>query len=319
MIQDHTHVLTKQGDIFTVRGFCSEGAIWAVPIYFVSNNGDKIFGSKKYTKLVDEFGEKYQNLIPEWLVETSFGIRIKIPIFEVVQLFDPFSNFQQIYKQLDAPIYKNVIDALSQIVPFKDIGHIGSYLIGFPSSRSDLDLVIRGKNNMLSVKNRFDDFLKKIKAQCSITQKQFDKSIRKYNTLFNKDNNDFDYMIYNRWPTVYIPNKLFCKIRFTYNAAEDDIFQPPKLQETKEATISGEVIEDTGVSFMPRHFILRDVQNRDYTVVTYFWDYSYCVSKKDIVSVAGAVDKSLSVIVIRDRRRHGIRFKKLRCFHCPII
>lgn len=322
MIGDHTHIITKNRDIFTVRGFNFDKKIFGVPIYFKteSNNlGCRIYKNTLYEKFIDEYAERYFNLYPKLVVKTNYGIRIKIPERNILKTFDPFSNFSKIYNNINKKIYKKIIDGLKIFISPKDIGFIGSRLIGFSTKDSDLDIVIRGMDNYQAIKSNFKKYLSCIGAQSAITQQQYDKSIKKYEYLFNKKYNDFGCMILNRWPTVYIPHKVFYKLRFTYNPQKDDFFRAPQINNLKEGQLAGKVIEDIGVAFMPRRFKILNSVGKIYTIITYFWDFSYCVSTGDQVNIKGSIDYNKNIIVIKDRRNHGIKFISQPFSHCPII
>lgn len=318
MLDDHTHFRIRNGDIFTTRGFCPESNIWAVPLYFKRANGDRILKGARHEKFVDEFSERYGSIQPGWLVDTSYGTRIRIPLEEITETYDPFGDFDGNRKKLGSVVYQKVINALCAVADIKDIGFIGSRLVGFErTGESDLDVVVRGRENYQNIRKNFRTILNEIGASCSISRKQFDKSVKKYNWLFNPENNDFSDMLYNRWPTVHLADQLFCKIRFTYHPAKDKIFFPPEVLNLEEESVSGKVILDEGVSFMPRHFRIES-NRRVYTVVTYFWDYSYCVCDNDVVAVRGSVDREKRIIVIRDRRNHGIKFIERKKTYCPV-
>jgi len=319
MIADHTHIKIKNNDILTVRGFCFDD-IWAVPIYFYDKKGDRKFRNKRYLKYVDEFLEKYSKKRPEWIYYSSYGKRLRVPKNEINALYKPFCSEWEIYKHLQKDIYRKVVDVISGIVNRKDIGFIGSSMIGFdPQKNSDLDIVIRGLDNYKKIRRSFGSILLKLGATCSISKEQYNKSIKKYQKLFNKTNNDFREMIYNRWPTIHIPGELFFKVRFTLNPNKDKVINFPSKLKTEEIITSGRVLDDVGVSFMPRYFKIKSDNNIDYNIVTLFWDYSYCVNQGDLIRVIGAVDKDRKIIVIRDPKHHGIKFINQKKIQCPII
>ena len=67
------------------------------------------------------------------------------------------------------------------------------------------------------------DFVHECGGSVSISKKQYERSISKYEKLFNPHYNSFVEMIRNRWATIYIRRKLFAKLRFTYNPTVDVI------------------------------------------------------------------------------------------------
>src|SRR3989344_6519896 len=319
MITDHTHIKINNGDIFTVRGFDNDKEIFAVPVYFVSLDGERVLGSLHYRNAIDEFADEYTRKSPNMVIDTVYGRRVKIRQGQINKIFDPFSDFPRIYSTIKNDDYRKVINALSRFVCLEDIGFIGSSLVNFSTKDSDLDVVVRGLENYRKLKNNFSLILKEIDASCSISRKQFNKSVEKYNELFNKEHNDFSCMIFNRWSTVHIPDKLFCKIRFTYDPKKDDLFYAPKNIETAEADLCGKVISDEGVNFMPRHFKVKTDDGEEYLVITYFWDYSFCVSLGDRVVINGSLDKKNKIMIIGDRKSHGIKFSSDPQTICKIL
>ncbi|KKU91770.1 MAG: hypothetical protein UY23_C0001G0376 [Candidatus Jorgensenbacteria bacterium GW2011_GWA1_48_11] len=319
MITDHTHILTKWGDIVTARGFNDGDLIYVVPLYFLSDKGSRTYSGEKYEKYVDEFAERYRHFHPELVRSTPYGQRVAIREDQITRAFDPFANPRLIYDSFDKKIYRRVVDILTKFVPRESIGFIGSSLVGFQTAGSDLDIVIRGLENYRTLRGQFKDFLNALGACATITREQFYKSVVKYERLFNGVNNDFATMIKNRWPTIHMPGELFCKIRFTLNPANDVIFSAPSNLSLREGSVNGKVIEDEGVAFMPRHFRLRLNEGAEYETITYHWDYSYCVMVGDEVTVRGAIDESEKIIVVSDRKNHGITFKKQNNIACAIV
>ena len=320
MINDHTHIKMKNGDICTTRGFCDEKRVFVVPLYFKNPKGDKILNNARYEKFVDEFLERYKHIKPGSIFETSYGKRMVINTDDIEETYDPFGKTEAIFISLNEAIYKRVIESLSKFVPLDDIGFIGSSLVGFDErDESDLDLIIRGLDNYKIVRENFNNVLSNIGAECGISQKQYDKSIVKYSSLFNSEFNDFGEMIKNRWSTIYIPEELFCKIRFTYNPIKENPFFAPEIKiEKSTEEIKGTVVKDSGTSFMPRHFDIKTESGEIYRVITYYWDYSCCVANLDQVKVFGYIDRKNNVISISDTRKHGVKFDKLNYDYCPI-
>ena len=74
----------------------------------------------------------------------------------------------------------------------------------------------------------------------------------------------------------------------------------------KEIVIQGQVIEDIGTNFMPRFFKIK-TDAGEYSVITYFWDYTYCVKKNDEVMINGSLFED-NVISLNDRNKHEINF-----------
>jgi hypothetical protein len=125
--------------------------------------------------------------------------------------------------------------------------------------------------------------------------------------------------MYNRWSTVHIPNYLFCKLRFSLDPERDNVFYPQNLSNNGVIDIVGKVVDDELISFMPRIFKLKNGSGEIWTVMTVFWDYSFAVALDDVVRVTGYIDKQKKVIVIGDRKMHGISIKsQARCF-CKVL
>jgi len=304
MIPDHTHVVATTGEILAVRGF-SEDATYAVPIYFPCSSGRRLFRQQYYEKMVDEFAERYEREHPMRVTSSPFGKRVRLFDEDIVVQFDPFSVFARAYAELPA-LAKLCIDALCRYVRQEDIGYIGSRLLGCADERSDMDIVIRGERNLLRMRRSMSDFARDIGGCVGISHEQFGKSIAKYERCFNKSHNTFARMIANRWPTFCVANKLFAKLRFTYDLASDVIPTIPVAPACISRELTGIVVDSVGTAMMPRRFILEDGGGTHWQVMTYFWDYSYCVADGDTVTVSGSCDEAMKVCIIGDTQHHGI-------------
>jgi predicted nucleotidyltransferase len=318
VIADHTHLLIRNGDVVTVRGFPAAGTIIAVPIYFRRSAGGRQLRAASFEKCVDEFAVRYSAEYPELVAESAFGRQVHVKAPDIIEIFDPFGSLDRAYGKLSA-ISRKCIDVLSRHVHRSDIGIIGSRLIGFARADADLDVVIRGECHLSFVRSAMARIVAELGAVVAIERGQYTRSIRKYESLFNSHYNSFDRMIANRWPTICIPGAFFAKLRFTYDPAVDYVPQVPCPTHYSTASIRGVVVEGRGVAHMPRRFTVADARSRDWEVLTYFWDYSYCVSEDDIVTVRGWCDESARLLVIGDRREHGVIIHCLARPSCYVL
>jgi predicted nucleotidyltransferase len=302
MIPDHTHFKTREGIIFTTRGFCHpRDKIRAIPLYKPSLNGC-------LEKSVDEFGDRWLYQVhPNWIQESSFGRGIFVPASEISETYDPFKSEEKI-KGLDDKIAIQIISSLQEIgVDKKDIGLLGSYLFDTGRKPHDVDLIIRGLENMTLIKTNFRDLLRDVGGKNSPSEEYTKKSIPRYEEKYNSDSNDFAKMIVRRWPTIHVPGKFFGKLRFTYKPNEIAALEPPVGEALMNEALSGEVTNDIGTNFMPRHFQLRS-DNKQVKVLTYFWDFSYCVRTGDRVVLKGDYYPQSSMLMLSNPKKHGVKF-----------
>ena len=199
--------------------------------------------------------------------------------------------------------WKELIKILEELIPKEDIGFIGSYLIGFQTEKSDIDIVIRGIDNLKKIKENFGYILKKLNATNKLDNYLTEISLKKYYNFYSKEKNDFSKMIENRWATIRT-SEYMTKLRFIPNKYE--IKFPEIKNKITDFEINGKVIDDFGTNFMPRFFKIT-TGNKEYSVLTYFWDYTYCVKIGDKVTINGSLFEK-DIIVINNRKRHGVKF-----------
>ncbi len=302
MISDHTHFKTGDEIVFTTRGFYHpERKIKAIPLYKQSLNGG-------LEKSVDEFGDKwFYQTHPSWIQESSFGRGIFVPTSEITETYDPFKS-EEIIKRMEDEVAIQIISFLQEIgIDKKDIGLLGSYLFYTGRKPHDVDLIVRGKDNLNLVKDSFKKLLTSIDGRNSPSEEYIRKSIPRYEEKYNSNFNDFVGMIRRRWPTIRVPGKFFGKIRFTYKINEVPILEPPLGEVAANRVISGRVIEDSGTSFMPRHFQMKS-DGQQIRVLTYFWDYSYCVKRGDKTVLRGDYYPENQMFILSNPKHHGLRF-----------
>lgn len=304
-MKDCWHFITKNDLIFTIRGnIHPEGFVRSVGLYFPDNNGERIYEERNYYKIVDEHGDKWVKYkCPEYIKYDEEGIKMLVPISHIKKYFDPFKISERTRFLIKKTKYYRLISILEKLIPKEDIGFIGSYLIGFPTEKSDIDIVIRGVENLEIIRNNFDIILRHLNATDKLNEDLLRISLEKYHSIYNKERNDFLGMIKNRWPTIN--NNLFMtKLRFV--PRDNEIIFPRPHIKIQEKNVEGVVIDDIGTNFMPRFFRIKSEEG-EFVIMTYFWDYTYCVKNKDIVSVSGSLFKE-NIILINDKENHGIKF-----------
>ena len=319
LISDHTHVLAKTGDILTIRGFQQNGVYIAVPIYFKSPSGNREYKDFKFKKFVDEFTDRYAIQYPALVRTSVYGRQVVLRPEDMIECFAPFEALERVYDKLSS-VERACIDSLTMYVPVEDIGIIGSRLVGFSHDETDLDVIVRGKDNLCLMRKMMPSFVRRIGAAVTIAREQIRKSVVKYENLFNAKYNSFDHMIANRWPTIHIPGKLFAKLRFTYKFGIDKIPAVPEIGlDPFTQNVKGTVIDSVETALMPRRFFMRVGDDITWQIITYFWDYSYCVTEGDVVAVRGFVDVSSKTIVISSRENHGLSIKHMANPTCTTV
>jgi len=304
-MKDCWHFMTKDRFIFTTRGdMHPPGLILSAGVYCPDENGDRTYKGVRYSKKIDEYGEEWiKQKHPEYVVKNESGNRILVPSGEIERYFNPFDIPDKTRKVMKETKWGGLMKIIEELVPKGDIGFIGSYLMGFPTENSDVDMIIRGMENLKRVRENFDYVLNKLNARDNLDEDLTRISLEKYYNLYSNEKNDFSRMIENRWPTIRTPEYM-TKLRFVPKDKEVNF---PKMEDRlKEIEISGKVVDDIGTNFMPRFFMVKS-DDREYTVMTYFWDYTYCVVNGDKIKISGRLFKD-DVVAINDRTKHGIIF-----------
>lgn len=306
-MNDHTHFITNDGIIFTTRGdIHPTGFVRAVAVYFPSEKGIKEYNGIKYTKELDEFGEKMKLIKEKYVIENKTGNYVLVPERDIKKAFDPFLIFKIEREKLKKTIYKSLIEEIEKLVPSEDIGLIGSYLIGFSNEKSDIDLIIRGQYNLSILKREFSKLLSVLQANNDLDETKGKESIERYQKKYNAQYNNFSQMVIRRWPTIRTKEYL-TKIRFCYK--KEEIQKINIINFKEEVELKGEVVDDWGTNFMPRTFLLKG-ESYTFKIVTYFWDYSYCVKRGDFITVKGSLFED-NIILICQPLNHGITFNSL--------
>ena len=305
-MKDHIHFITKDGFIFTTKGdIHDEQYVRSAALYRASTSGKRELCGINYEKEIDELGTGWLRKAKlDYCVRDEIGPRILVPTKDITDIFDPFSVFEFVKWKTKDTQWKQLVDELEKIFPREDIGFIGSYLIGFPSLDSDLDIVIRGKDNLAIAKQEIDNLRSRLGAVQVLDSWREEVSLKKYHAVFNSDFNDFMEMIKRRWSTIRT-SEFMLKLRFAYKYHE--IPSPTFRHSQGERTIIGNVLVDDGVNFMPRVFTLMGNDHKIYQVFTYFWDYSFCVTNGDRVSVKASLFDE-NKLLLKEPKEHGIRF-----------
>ena len=226
-----------------------------------------------------------------------------VPEEDIQEIFDPFKVLSIVEERVFKTPWKQLIESIKKVVPPRDIGVIGSHLMGFATPVSDMDILIRGKENLYQIQERFNEILGELKAEKTLDERRLRLSIEKYHQIYNSENNDFLEMIRRRWSTIRT-REYMTKLRFAYH--EKEIPEKEKREDIRETTLYGKVIDAEGTNFMPREFSI-DSEGERYTVKTYFWDFSYCVKEGDSVRVKATLQEG-NTLHLCDKRDHGIIF-----------
>ena len=157
---------------------------------------------------------------------------------------------------------------------------------------------------MKLLKSKMDELRSLLQAKPQLDEVSKAATIKKYNELYNKEN-DFDKMIDCRWSTIKLDDKRVLKLMFNYKQGEKPQNLVPKHL-AKEGMLSGIVVDDTGVAFMPRNFIIENEKGQ-FTVLTYFYNYYFAVKSGNKVQIKGTLSKDGKSLLIHDRKNHWIK------------
>lgn len=307
-MRDCWHFITRDDLIFTVRGnFHPNGYLRSAGLYFPNKNGKGVYFGKKYSKDVDEFGDKWVEIKhPEHVINDEKGKRIQVPKKDIKRYFDPFDISQDLREFIKTTKWGRLISILEELIPRKDIGFIGSYLIGFPTKDSDIDIIIRGLENLKKIKENFDYILNRLAGVKFLDNHLRGISLKKYHKIYSKRKNDFSRMIDNRWPTIRTKD-FMTKLRFV--PKENEIKFPVLKNRLKEKfSLKGVVLDDIGTNFMPRFFKV-STKKGNFDVMTYFWDFAYCVEVDDKVDIRGSYDSKNRTLLLSNPKQHGLKFE----------
>lgn len=174
--------------------------------------------------------------------------------------------------------------------------------MGLQREHSDLDVVIKGVDNMQLLRKKLDEV--PLVSELHITE-----ALDRYEKIgYNFSRNDFPKMIAQRWAVIKKGNDSL-KLHFTYRNSEIPTNPLPKKL-NHEIILEGKVVNDVGTCFMPRRFTL-ETNKGIYTVLTYFWQFYHAVKTGDFVRIYGVQNAENSkIVVLRDRRIHGLQFIK---------
>ncbi len=308
---DYTNFLTKDNILFTIRGFYHpEELVRAVPCYVADENGDRYskFLRKSFRRDIDEFGDSWLSTTkPNYLKETPLGKMILVPTEDIIQVFDPFELSKETKTEIAQTDFQKISNAIEAVgIPKEDIGVYGSYLTGFQNSASDIDVVIRGINNMTLAKENISKIRKTLCAKEYLDDKKVIATVEKYRSTYNPEKNDFSPRLFRRWSTLRL-SSLIIKLMFMYKPDEvPKNLLPTEL--TEDVCVEGIVTNDEGTCFMPRHFTIRG-EEKEYTVITYFYHFYFAVRNNDKVKVYGSLSKDGQTILLHDKNSHGIQFE----------
>lgn len=302
MLPDHTHFTLADGVILTTRGHHHpDNAVRSVGLY------KPVKPHQNCQKQVDEFSNDWMRAShPEYIHATKFGSLTLVPTDDIAVIHDPFRRTEQIQNAITDKLPLQVVEAVRQLVPVKDIGFIGSHLLHLGRPPHDLDLLVRGLEHMRRVRSSFPALLAGIGAEDAPPEAIVARYTARLHTKYNAQYNDFRTLQARRWPTIHFPGKLFCKLRFTYKPDEVPEFEDPGLP-TGHKTLVGQVVDDEGTCFMPRQFTLATSSGTK-VVQTYFWEFSYSVRSGDVVSVRAAEYSDGKTLMLTHPKQHGIRF-----------
>lgn len=309
---DYINFMTKDGTLFTTRGdYHPKGFVRAVPCYRVHKDGERstnILPGKKIKREVDEFGDGWiKSEKPSYVRDFGLGTAIYVPVEDITMIFDPFDVSKENCDYLMSSKYGTLITTLVNLgVPKEDIGVYGSRIAGLENANSDLDLVIRGKDNMLNIKSNISKIHSSVGSTSQISKDQFTKTISKYNNIYNPKINNFESRIHNRWSTIQT-DEYMLKLMFVPKSSDSlDMVFPKKS--VSEITLTGEVISDENTCFMPREFKIK-CGYKVYSVITYFYHFYFSVKKGDLITIHGSQTNEDSLILLHDRKKHGIKFE----------
>lgn len=302
---DYSHFVTNDGLIFIARGNNQPiSGVRAAAIYRPCQDGSRLFNGQRYKKEVDEFGGLWLGQIrPDYFVDDDLGPHIIVPNQDIRKWFDPFIVLDETRARLRKK-WPDLISEIEGIVPREDIGFIGSYLLGFQNEKSDIDMIIRGLNNLNKIRANFKGISERLNSVSWLDQHRLETSLKKYHSIYSEANNNFSEMIGNRWPTIRT-NDFMTKLRFAYKDGEEPKI-PSLNKKVDEIVVEGRVIDDLGVNFMPRVFRLSS-GNEEFNVQTYFWDFTYCVKKGDKIKVKASRFEGNSLFICNPSL-HGIKF-----------
>lgn len=295
MFRDCDYIKTKDGIIFIVVGDNHpENKVRAKTVYIPDEDGSYIdkLTNQKYVKKIEEYscsGSMVGIIHPEYLPNKKEPIKsLLIPISDIVQHYKPREKTKEYFKQgtLKNSKWEALILAINKVagVPVKDIGIYGSHLVGLNTDKSDVDIIIYGRNNLKQLRDNFDQILEISKIQRASREQRIARvaTWEKYSAITV---DKLQRMESRRWSRVNVEGDDITSIRFV--CGDDEISKNSITSPLiREITTHGIVAESVGTHFCPR-IAKVTIDGKVLEIISYGFLFFSCVSDGDEVEIFG--------------------------------
>jgi len=171
-IREGDLIETVEGLIFDVKGFVHPPDRTVAYLRYIENpHGDRKRGDKRYVKVysLNEREEILRKGYPEYLYyDPVFGEYMQgVPNKRVSRIYIPSKKVSELFMkphldrvEMDAVEFIQLLQDLSN-VNFEKMGISGSILVGLHKENSDIDVLVYGKENCLSVHAALEEEMEK--------------------------------------------------------------------------------------------------------------------------------------------------------------
>lgn len=310
--RDLDYFETYDGIIFIVRGnIHTKNAVLSCPVYWPDLKGDRLSASgKSYRKEIVEVANNPNLTLPYAEKNPHFPQNVFLVSKKaIVRHFSPKSVIKKFEKEFFGTIWWKIFQAMIAVgVPKSDIGIFGSYLVGLNKNVSgemvkDIDFLVYGRENCLLLKNRMMKIFQ-LTGLSGITADHIEYETKKLGGKFSKSRNNFVSGLANKWSSIQVAPGVLTTIRFVAKDNEVEFSEINSDPVVGEINLSGEVISDFGLNFVPRTFKILS-EGKTFQISTYFWVFHQALKIGDKVQIFANLYSSGAILI--DKYDQGIK------------
>lgn len=307
-MRDLYYLRDRDGVVLLCKGdHHPPGKNYAHPVYWPDSEGDRfhpLLG--RYRKETsDSDNSRYLHLHPESQNSTLPTIPL-VSTDDIVEIYQPLESYQALRDSLQG-VWQELALELERRVGAERIGVFGSSMVGLNKGEDgrqvkDVDFVCYGYRSRDTLKTQISDF-RAVLGATEISGDHIAWHVKKFGRGLPQGLTSWERLLSRKWNSLQLAPGLLATIRFSY-LPEEIPSDPLQLPSSGLITVSGTVIDDGDVEFMPRSFTLQTDDGESYRVSSYFWGMQSCVREGDQVRVQG--DLHGGRIIALTGPNHGI-------------